>query len=95
MLERCRRLAVQQGLSVVSESRHEADRVQACVLRYERLSADPAVVERSWVLHWHSVSAFRRLVTAVGLKTTAVRNSDGASASESDDAFAFELTPSE
>ena len=86
---------VEWRFTVVSESRHDADRVQASVLRYERLSPDPAVVERSWVLHWYGISEFRQLVRAVGLITKAVLNSDGAPASETDDAFAFQLTLSE
>jgi SAM-dependent methyltransferase len=86
---------VEWRFTAVSESRNDADRVQASVLRYERLSPDPAVVERSWILHWYSVSEFRQLVTAVGLITTVVLNGDGLPAREGDDAFAFQLTLAE
>jgi hypothetical protein len=86
---------VEWRFTVVSESRRDADRVQVSVLRYERLSPDPVVVERSWVLHWYTASQFRQLVTTAGLITTAVLNQDGVPANENDDSFAFQVVPSE
>jgi SAM-dependent methyltransferase len=80
--------------SMVSESRHDADRVQVSLLRYKRLSGDLEVVERSWVLHWYTQPQFRQLVTAAGLMTTAILNDEGAPANDNDDSFAFELRPS-
>jgi hypothetical protein len=52
------------------------------------------MVERPWVLHWHTQAGFRALAAATGLTTKAVLDADGARAAEADQTFAFLLTPS-
>ncbi|MFD0691905.1 class I SAM-dependent methyltransferase [Actinomadura fibrosa] len=55
-------------VSVVAEERDESARTQTALLRYERRQgADHTVVERPWVLHWHSRSGFKALAEAAGL----------------------------
>jgi hypothetical protein len=82
-------------VTTVSEGRHEADRRQTTVLRYERVDRDATtMVERPWVLHWHTQAGFRALAAAAGLTTKAVLDADGARAAEADQTFAFLLTPS-
>lgn len=52
----------------IAVRRDESTRVQSVTLRYERETSEGAeVLEREWVLHWYSPSAFARLATAAGL----------------------------
>jgi SAM-dependent methyltransferase len=81
-------------VAIVSESRDIAARRQTSVLRYElgRVgTTEVEVVERPWVLHWHTLDGFRRLATTAGLTTRSVRRPDGAIATPTDDAFVFHL----
>lgn len=75
--------------STIGATRDEDDRTQRAVLRYER---DGEVLEREWVLHWHTQAGFRDLGTEAGLKTRAILGADGAPASEDARSFAFVLT---
>jgi SAM-dependent methyltransferase len=87
-----RRMAV----ATVSESRDIAERRQTSVLRYELRSVgttEVEVVERPWVLHWHTVEGFRTLAATAGLATRSVRRPDGAFATQTDNAFVFHLVP--
>jgi SAM-dependent methyltransferase len=57
-------------VSVVAEERDEQTRTRTTILRYERLQAENAtVVERPWVLHWHTPEGFERLIAKAGLTT--------------------------
>jgi SAM-dependent methyltransferase len=52
----------------IAVDRDEAKRVQLVTLRYERETSEGAeVLDRDWVLHWYTPSAFRDLATAAGL----------------------------
>jgi SAM-dependent methyltransferase len=82
-------------VTAVAEERDELRRRQTTVLRYERLLADTTtVLERPWVLHWHTQAGFRGLTASAGLTTRAVLDTDGAPATESARAFSFWLTTS-
>ena len=62
------------------------------MLRYEiRDGDDHQVVERPWVVHWHTVPGFRELVAAAGLEVSAVLASDGSPAADDATEFAFVL----
>jgi trans-aconitate methyltransferase len=81
-------------VTMTSETRDESARVQTQILRYEILTASShEVVERPWVLHWHTQDGFRALATAAGLDTRSVRRPDGTPANANDDTFVFRLTP--
>ena len=58
------------------------------VLRYED---GDEVLERSWVLHWHTQDGFRSLAEAAGLDVQAVLDPDGTPATPDADAVAFLL----
>lgn len=71
--------------TALSETRNEAARTQETVLRYERHRGDDVeVLERPWLLHWHTSDGFASLAEEAGLS---VRSVDGG-----DEAFAFTLT---
>ena len=53
----------------VAEDRDETARLHRTLLRYER---GREVVERSWVLHWHTQDGFRTLAEVAGLHVRAV-----------------------
>lgn len=79
-------------VAAVVERRDEGERLVETVMRYERSRGDATtVVERTWVLHWHSQVAFRSLAAAAGLETVAVLDAEGAPAGEGADQFAFWL----
>ena len=84
-------------VAAVAQERDEDARTQTTVLRYERIEDDgtASVIERPWVLHWHTQRAFRELVTSSGLTTTAVLNADGTPATDDAETFAFWLTKPE
>ena len=73
----------------VSEERDEEARLHTTVVRYER---GDEVLERPWVLHWHTQEGFRALVEAAGLSVAAVLDADGGPATEDADMFVFWLT---
>lgn len=77
----------------VREERDEAMRLQTTVLRYERLAdGDIEVLERPWVLHWHTQDGFRALAAAAGLTTVAILDAGGTPATETADTFVFWVT---
>jgi trans-aconitate methyltransferase len=84
-------------VTTVSESRDDAARWQRAVLRYEIIAGNTAevveVVEREWLLRWHTQDGFRDLCAAAGLAITRVCRPDGAPAEPHDHAFVFRLTP--
>jgi hypothetical protein len=73
----------------VSEERDEVARLHTTVLRYERRDE---VLERPWVLHWHTQEGFRALAEGAGLSVAAVLEVDGGPAAEDADVFVFWLT---
>lgn len=81
MLERCRARALDRGLDMVlhesSIETMDLGRVQR-VLRYERVDGDDvSILDREWVLHWHTQAGFRTLLGAAGLQVRAVLGTDG------------------
>ena len=64
------------------------------MLRYEIIEGDARdVVERDWLLHWHTQDAFRDMCNAAGLAVSRVHRPDGSPAGPRDDTFVFRLTP--
>ncbi|TDE95923.1 class I SAM-dependent methyltransferase [Occultella glacieicola] len=80
--------------TTVAGTRDEERRTQRTALRYERDSPSgaPDVLERDWLLHWHTTAGFTRLAEAAGLRTAAVRTSDGEPAAPDATSFTFWLT---
>jgi len=79
-------------VSATSSDRDEAARLQTTVLRYEVIDDDDhQIVERPWVLHWHTQSGFRGLVADAGLDVEAVFAPDGSRATDDSTEFAFVL----
>jgi SAM-dependent methyltransferase len=79
--------------ATVAEERDEEARRQTRVLRYElRTDAGAEVLERRWVLHWHTQEGFRRLVAATPLTVTAVLDHRGRPAAPDAEQVAFWLT---
>lgn len=73
----------------VAASRDEEARTQSVVLRYEE---GDEVLDREWVLHWHTQDGFRALAEAAGLEVSAILAPDGQQAAPDADAFVFWLT---
>ncbi len=79
-------------VSATSSDRDEASRLQTTVLRYEIVDGDDhQVVERPWVLRWHTLPGFRELAAAAGLEVSAVLAFDGSPAADDATEFAFVL----
>jgi hypothetical protein len=79
-------------VTATSSDRDEALRLQATVLRYEIVDGDDhQIIERPWVLHWHTPSGFRELAADDGLEVGAVFASDGSPAADDATEFAFVL----
>jgi SAM-dependent methyltransferase len=76
---------------ITSSVRDEAERRQVTMTRYERLGRDPGVLERAWVLHWHTQAGFRALAERAGLATVAVLDAGGDPAPEEATEIAFWL----
>lgn len=75
------------------EERDEAARTQTTVLRYERtIDGRTEVLERPWVLHWHTQEGFRSLAEAAGLMVESVVDFAGEPAEPDAQAFVFTLT---
>lgn len=54
--------------TIRAEERDEATRTRRSQVRYERETAGgTTVVDREWLLHWHTPASFRALATAAGL----------------------------
>lgn len=77
--------------TVTAVTRDEAGRQQETMTRYERVGSDHVVVERPWILHWHTQEGFRALATAAGLSTVAVLSAAGEPAEPFATTFAFWL----
>ena len=82
-------------IAIVAEERDEVKRLQTSTLRYERTTGDDTdVLEREWVLHWHTQAGFRELAASAGLVTKIVLGADGRPAAEDAPGFAFLLAKS-
>ncbi|SEO09056.1 Methyltransferase domain-containing protein [Actinacidiphila rubida] len=65
-------------VSVLSEDRNETERTQTTLLRYERHhNGRSTVVDRPWVLHWHTPESFEDLAAAGGLVVTSMEQTPG------------------
>lgn len=96
-LERHRQIRTEDGavlrVAAVRQERDEHERTQTTVMRYERSRDDGTeVVERPWVLHWHTQAGFGALVRDAGLVTRAVFDPEGGPATETADIFVFWLS---
>ena len=79
----------------VMERRDERARWQETTLRYERQAGDELiVVDRPWLLHWHTQAGFRSLAREAGLSAAAVLDERGQPATPDATTFAFWLQPS-
>jgi trans-aconitate methyltransferase len=79
-------------VTATSSDRDEADRLQTTVLRYEIIDGDDhQIVERPWMLHWHTQSGFGELASNAGLEVAAVFAPDGSPAAEDAAEFAVVL----
>jgi len=72
----------------IAAERDDEARVMTTVLRYED---GGEVLERPWVLHWHTQDGFRALAEAAGLVVQDVLDPDGRPAAPDADAVAFVL----
>ena len=78
--------------SAISAERDDVARRQTTVLRYEVIDGDDVqVIERPWVLHWHTQSGFADLAADAGLRVEAVLANDGSRASADATEFEFVL----
>jgi SAM-dependent methyltransferase len=81
--------------AILAEERDESSRRQTSTLRYERVTDDNTeVIEREWVLHWHTQAGFRELASSAGLTTKTVLGADGGPAAPDAPGFAFLLAKS-
>ena len=81
-------------VSVLSEERDEANRVQTLVLRYElEVAGDLVREDHPWVLHWHTQEGFRQLLGDAGLLVGDVLAVDGRPAQPDDLQFTFWVGP--
>ena len=79
-------------VSATSTERDDESRRQVTTLRYEVIDGPVAqVVERPWILHWHSQSGFRDLAAQAGLRVEAIVGPDGSPASPDATEFGFVL----
>jgi hypothetical protein len=83
-------------VSAIATERNETTRCQTTVLRYEVVDGDDSqVLERPWVIHWHTQQGFRELAVDAGLHVSAVLATDGSPAPHDAAEFAFVLRRSD
>jgi hypothetical protein len=79
-----------------STERDDAARRQVTVLRYEVVDGGASqVLERPWVLHWHTQAGFADLARAAGLRVVAILAADGTTAPPTATEFGFILRRSD
>jgi hypothetical protein len=79
-------------VTATATERDDEVRRQVTTLRYEVVDRDVVeVVERPWVLHWHTQSGFRDLAEQAGLRVEAILGSDGSHASPDVNEYGFVL----
>ena len=75
--------------TAVSATRDEAARLQRTVLRYElERHGTTEILDREWLLHWHSQEGFAALAVSAGLVVTALLDDAGGPAAPDADHFA-------
>ena len=80
-------------VTAVSVDRDTDRRLQSTLLRYERVRGERRdVLEREWIIHWHSQQSFRVLAEKAGFHVASVRNATGGLAGPDADQFAFVLS---
>ena len=77
--------------SITAVRRDEDRRLQETFTRYERVGRDATVLERPWLVHWHTQDGFRALAADAGLAVEAVLGLDGAAATPTAPVFVFRL----
>ena len=83
-------------VTATATERDELARRQVTVLRYEVVDGGISqVVERPWILHWHTQSGFGDLVVKAGLRVGAILTTDGAPAPLDATEFTFVLCPTD
>jgi hypothetical protein len=83
----------QLRLTVVGAELHSDLRVRTCRLRYERRRGDQSeLVEREWVIHWHTQDGFGSLAEHAGFHVASVRDLLDRAAPPEATEFVFELT---
>ena len=83
-------------VTATATERDDTARRQVTVLRYEVIDGDTSrVVERPWILHWHTQSGFGDLAVAAGLRVEAVLSADGSPAPLDATEFGFVLRPAD
>lgn len=76
---------IEMAVCAVAEAYDVARRRRTTTLRYERTAGGVTeVVERAWVLHWHTRPGFEALAVAAGLRVVAVRRASGGAAEPDD-----------
>ena len=79
-------------VTATATERDDAARRQVTMLRYEVVDGGARqVVERPWVLHWHTQSGFGELAVKAGLRVEAVVAADGSRAPLDATEFGFLL----
>jgi len=79
-------------VGVIDEDWDAATRTRRTLLRYEReTAAGVELVDRVWLLHWHTPAGFRALAREAGLAVLAVTDDDGAPVGDDAQEFTFRL----
>jgi hypothetical protein len=79
-------------VTATATERDDESRRQVTRLRYEVIDGSKVqVVERPWVLHWHTQSGFRDLALEAGLRVASILGPDGSPASPDATEFGFVL----
>jgi hypothetical protein len=79
---------------VVSATRDEAGRTQVARLRYEReRGGEVEVLERDWIIHWHTQDGFRQLAGDAGLFVDELVGEDGKPARLGASSYAAVVSP--
>jgi Methyltransferase domain len=79
-------------VTILSIERDEDTRQQRSLLRYE--SSGPtgsSILDRVWILHWHTQESFTALAISAGLRVAAVLDANGDPATPTAQEFAFLL----
>jgi SAM-dependent methyltransferase len=80
-------------VTALSVERSEDTRQQQTVLRYETIGPDDStMLDRIWVLHWHTQDSFRDLANQAGLRVAGVLDPAGNPAAPRAQEFVFLLT---
>lgn len=79
--------------TVLGEDYDEDTRTRTTRTRYERHTAgDPEVIERDWIIHWHTQESFADLAREAGLQVAALTDLNNAPVTGDEEQFVFTLT---